>query len=70
MCKLILAHIDRDSWQRPIYERGDRLYVDVDPRKDRNPYICTKNNNAFDGEPLDPIPEGTAVEIIPCRDTW
>lgn len=59
----------RDSWSRPVYEdlNGRRL-VDVDPRKDRAPDICTKQGNAFDGEPCDPV-EGD-FDFIPCRDTW
>lgn len=59
----------RDSWSRPVYEDpSGRLLVDVDPRKDRKPDICTKQGNAFDGEPCDPV-EGD-FDFIPCRDTW
>ena len=50
--------------------RGGRLYVDVDPRADRHPAICTKQDNDFDGEPCDPVPAGAEVEFIPHRDTW
>ena len=72
---LTLTHIGRDSWDRPVYECDGRLYVDVDPRKDRNPEICTKNNNDFDGEPDTPLSvmkRFAGVEIIfdPRRDTW
>lgn len=24
----------------------------------------------FDGEPCDPVPEGTIIEFVPARDTW
>lgn len=59
----------RDSWDRPVYEDpSGRLLVDVDPRKGHGPDICTKNGNAFDGEPCDPV-EGD-FDFIPCRDTW
>lgn len=70
MSKLVLNHIGRDSWSRPVYEADGRLYVDVDPRKGRGPDICTKQGNAFDGEPNVPIPEGTEIEFVPERDTW
>ena len=67
---LQLTFVGRDSWSRPVYECGGRLYVDVDPRADRYPAICTKQDNDFDGEPCDPIPVGAEVEFIPHRDTW
>ncbi|MEY8389839.1 hypothetical protein D3Z47_02220 [Lachnospiraceae bacterium] len=70
MEKLTLNHKGRDSWDRPVYEAGGRLYVDVDPRKGREPKICTKYNNEFDGEPDMPIAEGTEVEFVPGRDIW
>ena len=56
--KLVLRHIGRDNWSRPVYECGGRLYVDTDPRADRKPDIFTKQGNAFDGEPCDPLPDG------------
>ena len=52
---LELHHLGRDSWDRPVYECDGKLYVDVDPRRSRTPSICTKQGNAFDGEPCDPI---------------
>lgn len=59
----------RDSWGRPVYgDMNERLLVDVDPRKDRAPHICTKQGNTFDGEPCDPV-EGD-FDFIPYRDTW
>ena len=48
---LELHHLGRDSWDRPVYECDGKLYVDVDPRRSRTPSICTKQGNAFDGEP-------------------
>jgi len=51
-----------------VYEANGKLYVDVDPRKQFMPNICTKNNNSFDGEPLDPV--SAEVEFVPYRDTW
>ena len=75
MNKLTLIHKGRDNWDRPVYECEGRLYVDVDPRGGRNPKICTKLNNEFDGEPDTPIEvmkryEGVEIEFIPYRDTW
>jgi hypothetical protein len=67
---LTLTHIGRDSLERPVYECDGKLYVDVDPRRNRAPDICTKNNNKFDGEPDCPIAEGTKIIFVPCRDTW
>lgn len=60
----------RASWDRPVYECDGRIYVDVDPRRSRPADICTKQGNAFDGEPCDPVPEGTIIEFVPARDTW
>lgn len=51
---LRLEHRGRDSWDRPVYECDGQLYVDVDPRRSRPADICTKQGNAFDGEPCDP----------------
>ena len=70
MNKLILHYKGRDDWERPVYEANERLYVDVDPRKNRAPIICTKNNNEFYGEPDTPISEDTQVEFVPMRDVW
>lgn len=67
---LELHHLGRDSWDRPVYECDGQLYVDVDPRRSRSADICTKQGNAFDGEPCDPVPEGTIIEFVPARDTW
>lgn len=67
--KLVLTLIGQDSWSRPVYQSADgQLYVDIDPRKCCPPNICTKNNNDFDGEPLDPV--SGEFEFVPLRDTW
>ena len=66
--KLILNYKGRDSWDRPVYEAGGKLYVDVDPRKGHGPDICTKNNDDFDGEPCDSVEAD--FEFVPCRDIW
>lgn len=64
-----LIYQGRDSWSRPVYQGpSGRFYVDVDPRKDRKPDICTKQGNTFDGEPCDPV--ASDFDFIPFRDTW
>jgi hypothetical protein len=70
MNKLTLNYIGCDSWDRPVYENENRLYVDVDPRKSRKPDICTKQNNEFDGEPNYHISDDIEIEFIPYRATW
>lgn len=67
---LQLTFVGRDRWSRPVYEFSGQLYVDVDPQADRQPAICTKQGNDFDGEPCDPLPDGTEIQFIPHRDTW
>ena len=60
----------RDSWDRPVYKGPDgNLYVDVDPREDWEPNICTKCQNEFDGEPDTPV-KGVDFTFVPCRDVW
>lgn len=67
--KLVLTLLGRDSWSRPVYQGDDgNLYVDVDPRADSQPNICTKYNNDFDGEPDTPVT--AEIAFVPCRDTW
>lgn len=67
--KLTLTLLGRDSWSRPVYEGSDgNLYVDTDPCADRQPRICTKYRNAFDGEP--DIPVHADFTFVPHRDTW
>lgn len=73
--KLVLHYVGNDSFDRPVYENGNNLFVDVDPRKDRTPKICTKANNCLDGEPDTPIEymkkyEGVETEFFPKRVTW
>ena len=60
----------RDSWSRPVYEANGRLYVDVNPVKDKAACICTKYQNDFDGEPDCHIRSDIEIEFSPCRDTW
>lgn len=74
--KIALTYIGNDSRNRPIYkDRYGKLFVDVDPRKNRKPEICTKYNNDFDGEPDIPINYTIAysnveIEFIPIRIVW
>lgn len=68
MDKMILILKGRDSWDRPVYECEDRLYVDVSPVSRCDPDICTKYGNAFDGEPDCPVTK--EFEFIPFRDIW
>lgn len=70
MKKLILNFKGCDSWDRPVYEADGIFYVDVDPRKDWKPNICTKYNNEFDGEPDEPISDNIQVEFVPSRIIW
>ena len=67
---LELHHLGRDSWDRPVYECGEKLYVDIDPRQSKPPQLCTKQGSRFNGEPCDPIPDDVVVEFVPERDTW
>jgi len=69
MKSLNLNYVGRDSWDRPVYECGSKLFVDVDPRSD-HPDICTKSDNNFDGEPDYPISRDINVVFIPKRDRW
>ena len=56
MENLVLKYIGNDSNDRPVYEaENGKLFVDIDPCKDRHPRLCTKLNNDFDGEPDTPI---------------
>ncbi|MFA7636408.1 MAG: hypothetical protein WCX81_01450 [Monoglobales bacterium] len=70
MQKLTLTFKGYDSWDRPVYECNDRLYVDTDPRSYRRPNICTKYKKAFDGEPDIPISEDIKIEFVPERIVW
>lgn len=74
MEKLVLNYIGLDSFGRPVYENDGKLFVDIDDRNDRKPRICTKYNNAFDGEPDTPIEyidkyKSAEIEFAPERHT-
>ncbi|MDR1840813.1 MAG: hypothetical protein LBQ86_02700 [Holophagales bacterium] len=66
---LELTFIGLDSWSRPVYRGNSGLYVDVDPRRDRPPEICTKCNNDYEGEPDWSVPETTQIVFSPSRYT-
>lgn len=68
MKTITLKYLRRDSWGRPVYFSGDRLYVDVNPCKDHKPDIHTKYNNTFDGEP--DLPVNADFVFVPKRDVW
>ena len=54
--KLTLNYLGNDSHNRPVYENSnEKLFVDTDTRKQRQPSICTKLNNSYDGENDKPI---------------
>lgn len=67
---LELTLIGRDSWDRPVYNCGGTLYVDINPMSKIPPEICTKSGNEFNGEPMDPISADIDISFIPYRDTW
>lgn len=75
MEKLVLTYKGLDSWSRPVYENAEgKLFVDTDNRADRSPRICTKYQNAFNGEPDTPIEyigkyKELEVEFVPERIT-
>jgi hypothetical protein len=62
------ADLLASSYETGRYEPLGLFLVDVDPRAGRKPDICTKQGNAFDGEPCDPV-DGDFI-FIPRRDTW
>jgi len=64
-----LTFLDTDRNGYPVYLYNDRLYVDVDPRPNRPPKICTKYNNQFDGEADTEISETTKLVFLPSRHT-
>ena len=75
MDEMILNFKGFDSWDRPVYECDEKLYVDVDPLSRCAPNICTKYNNEFDGEPDTPINvieryKDLKVEFVPKRIVW
>ena len=68
--QMLLIFQGRDSWDRPVYKGSDgNLYVDVDPRKNWGPNICSKYQNEFDGEPDTPMKDIDFI-FIPYRDVW
>ena len=68
--QMLLILQGQDSWSRPVYKGPDgNLYVDVNPRSDWEPNICTKYQNDFDGEPDDPVKDVDFI-FTPCRDVW
>ena len=50
-----LEFVGIDHCSRPVYKNGETLFVDVEPRKNKKPVICTVLNNVFGGEPDTPI---------------
>lgn len=51
-----LTFFGLDRMDRPVYSTEDGvLFVDIDPRATRPMALCTKLDNAFDGEPDTPI---------------
>ena len=73
---MILEYVGSDNYNRPVYKaENGRLFVDTDPRKDRQPQLCTKLNNAFEGEPDTPVMyikkyADTEFEFKPERVVW
>lgn len=73
---LLLKHIGRDSWGRPVYEdESGRLWKDVEPRAGKVPKLCTALYNNFDGEPDIPLEameryKDARIVFVPERDTW
>lgn len=74
--KVKLTYKGMDSWDRPVYEdeRGI-LWKDVNPRKARDPDLCTSANNEFDGEPDTGMCymkkyENVELVFVPERITW
>ena len=74
--KIKLVFKGMDSWDRPVYEdENGKLWKDVDPRKNREPDLCTSQNNEFEGEPSTNMCyikayENAEIEFIPKRITW
>ena len=68
MMKKTLTYIERDDWSRPLYrDENGRIWVDVDPRSDYAPCLCTITDT---GEPCDPMRPDIEVEFVPRRDVW
>ena len=68
MSKKKLTYIGRDDWSRPLYrDENGRIWVDVEPRSDYAPCLCTITGV---GEPCDPMRPDIEVEFVPRRDVW
>lgn len=68
MKKKTLTHVARDSWSRPLYrDENGRIWVDVEPRSNYAPCLCTITDA---GEPCDPMRPDIEVEFVPRRDVW
>ena len=68
MKKKTLTYVGRYSWSRPLYrDENGRIWVDVDPRSDYAPCLCTITDT---GEPCDPMRPDIEVEFVPRRDVW
>lgn len=74
--KIKLTFKGMDYWDRPVYEdENGRLWKDVDTRKNREPDLCTSQNNEFEGEPSTNMCyiekyNNVEIEFIPERITW
>ena len=72
---LVLNYVANDGCDRPVYENADRLFVDMEPRKDKDAKICTVLNNCLGGEPDTPIEyilkyKNVEIQYFPKRITW
>lgn len=66
--KKTLTHVGRDDWSRPLYrDENGRIWVDVEPRSNYTPCLCTITDV---GEPCDPMRPDIEVEFVPRRDVW
>ncbi len=72
---LVLYYLRKDNKGRPVYENGDNLFVDVEPRADKQPKLCTVYGNCLNGEPDTPIEymskyKDAEIVFDPKRVTW
>lgn len=52
----------------PLYrDENGRIWVDVEPRSNYAPCLCTITDA---GEPCDPMRPDIEVEFVPRRDVW
>ena len=74
--KIYLKYKGRDSWDRPVYQdESGKLWKDVEPYSDRPAHLCSACDNAFDGEPDNPMNamaryQNITVIYYPTRDVW